>query len=212
MTTTFHDSHLDTLMKLKALAEKHGMKIRFGTSNDLTIETDLSLLEDHVATEILEDLNEYYHDIVDGEIIMTEERLWFELYDPQPKEKYGKYHTMTYFKKDVSLRLRDDWESALDQAKEDYGFNQDSDEDDEDSESDVDTDAIENIDKLIKFIQDNTGDWQGLSFGSHPTIINGFRNKEEVRDGRVYRDGMALHFFTELVCQYLNEPMIHNTY
>lgn len=212
MNTTFHDAHLETLLKLIALAEKHGMKIRFGTTNEFKVEADLTLLEDHVATEILEDLGEYYHDIVDGEIMMTEETLWFELFDPQPKENYGKYHTMTYMKKDVSFRLRNDWEDALEKAKEDYGFNQDSDEDDEDSESDVDTDAIQNIDKLIKFIQENSGDWQGVSFGNHPTIIYGFGNKEKVEDGRVYRDGMALNFFTELVCEFLNEPMIHNTY
>lgn len=212
MTTTFHDAHLETLLKLIALAEKHGMKIRFGTTNEFKVEADLTLLDDYVATEILEDLGEYYHDIVDGEIMMTEETLWFELYDPQPKENCGKYHTMTYMKKNVAFRLRNDWEDALEKAKEHYGFNQESDEDIEESESDVDTNAIQNIDNLIKYIQDNSGDWQGVSFDNNPTIIYGFGNKEKVEDHRVYRDGMALNFFTELVCEFLNEPMIHNTY
>jgi len=59
MTTTFHDAHLETLVKLIALAEKHGMKIRFGTTNEFKVEADLTLFEDHVSTEILEDLGEY---------------------------------------------------------------------------------------------------------------------------------------------------------
>lgn len=210
MTTTFYDSHLDTLVKLKALAEKHGMKIRFGTTNDFKVERDLSMLDEYVATEILEDLDDYYHDIVDGEIMRSEETLWFELYDPQPKEKQPKYHVMTYKKLDISFRLKDDWDTALDNAKLDYGYQEDL-SDDED-ESDVDLNAIENIDKLIKFIEDKQGDWQGVSFSSSPTLIYGFGNSETVTDHRVYRDGMALHFFTELVCEYLKEPMIHNTY
>lgn len=40
MTTSFYDSHLDTIVKLKALADKHGMKIRFGTTSSLKVDTE----------------------------------------------------------------------------------------------------------------------------------------------------------------------------
>jgi len=210
MTTTFHDTHMDTLMKLKALAEKHGMKIRFGTTNDFKVDCDLSMIDEYVATEIPEVLEEYYHDIIDGEIMRTEETLWFELYEPQHEEKQPKYHVMTYKKLDISFRLQDDWDAALVAAKLEYGYSEDD--CDGEDESDVDLDAIENIDKLIKLIDDNQGDWQGVSFGDSPTLIDGFGNPERITDHRVYRDGMALAYFTELVCEYLNEPMIHNTY
>lgn len=46
----------------------------------------------------------------------------------------------------------------------------------------------------------------------NPTIIHGFGNKEKVEDYRVYRSGMALKFFGDLVCDYLNEPRIQRTY
>ena len=199
MTTSFYDSHLDTIVKLKALADKHGMKIRFGTTSSLKVDTDLSLLDGHIATEILNELDEHYYDIIDGEIIKTDESMWFELYDPQPKEKCGKFHTMVYEDIDISFRVRDDWQNELDNIKLEY-------------QGDEDDDAIENIDRLIRFIDDNCQEWQVVNFGSRPTKIYGFGNDKEIIDGRVYRDGMALHFFTELVCEYLKEPMIHNTY
>lgn len=45
-----------------------------------------------------------------------------------------------------------------------------------------------------------------------PTIIHGFGYKSEHKDFRVYRSGMALKFFSDLVCKYLKEPMIERTY
>ena len=183
MTTTFHDTHMDTLMKLKALAEKHGMKIRFGTTNDFKVDCDLSMIDEYVATEIPEVLEEYYHDIIDGEIMRTEETLWFELYEPQHEEKQPKYHVMTYKKLDISFRLQDDWDAALVAAKLEYGYSEDD--CDGEDESDVDLDAIENIDKLIKLIDDNQGDWQGVSFSDSPTLIDGFGNPERITDHRV---------------------------
>lgn len=45
-----------------------------------------------------------------------------------------------------------------------------------------------------------------------PTIINCFGNKETVTDFRVYRSGMALKFFGDLVCDFLGEPRIERVY
>lgn len=59
------------------------------------------------------------------------------------------------------------------------------------------------------------GGYDGLDFYSYshsPTIIHGFGYKKEHTDYRVYRSGMALKFFGDLVCKYLKEPMIARTY
>lgn len=207
MNINFNDAHVKTLVKLTALVEKHGMKIRFGTTSNSKVSDDLSMLDEYFPKKILENLYENYADIIDGEIMMDENTLWFELYDPQPNEKFGKYHVMTYFKKDITFRLNSDWESTLEDAIDDYYADID-----DNQEDDIDTEAIQNIRNMIEFIQNRTGDWLGVSFQECPTIINGFGNEKEVRNHTVYREGMALHFFTKLVCSYLEEPMINNTY
>ena len=38
MIAEFYSAHLDTLCELKALAEKHGCKLSFGTRNDFSAE------------------------------------------------------------------------------------------------------------------------------------------------------------------------------
>lgn len=199
MNTTFHDSHLDTLIKLKALVEKHGMKIRFGTRDENQVEANVYLLDDFVDKEILETLSDNYYEITNGEVILTDETLWFELYEEMPGEKYPKYHSMTYTERNVSFKLEIDWREQLEYIshyKDDY-----SDE------------YYESFNKLIDFISENNyNDIDVVVFSKQTTTIRGFGNKEPITDGRVYREGMALHFFTELVCNYLKEPMINNTY
>ena len=59
------------------------------------------------------------------------------------------------------------------------------------------------------------GGYEGLdfySYSSSPTIIRGFGYKKEHTDHRVYRSGMALSYFSDLVCKYLKEPKIERTY
>ena len=200
MTIAFYDAHMRTLTKLNEIAEKHGMRIRFGTRSDFTCEADATLLNDFIENDTPDCLNEYYHEIIDGKIMMTENRMWFELYEPRPTEKSGKYHVMTYVQSSVGFRLQDDWEESLENVKDDF------DEDDEEEN-------INNINKLINFINDSMGDgWQGIDFSDSPTIINGFGNETKVVDYRVYREGMALKFFGDLVCDYLEEPRIVESY
>lgn len=50
------------------------------------------------------------------------------------------------------------------------------------------------------------------NFNNSPTIIHGFNNQEEITDHRVYRAGMALSYFSDLVCDYLREERIVRTY
>lgn len=49
-------------------------------------------------------------------------------------------------------------------------------------------------------------------YSDSPTIISGFGNKERIEDYRVYRSGMAVKFFGDLVCDYLGEERVVRTY
>lgn len=105
------------------------------------------------------------------------------MYDPKPAEKHGEYHVMSYEHHNLDFQIVDDWEDEIDNEK---------------------------LEKELEDLLDGTHN--GIYLYSYPTHIRGFGNKEVITDGRVYREGMALHYFTELVCQYLNEPMFNNTY
>jgi len=211
MTTTFHDAHLDTLMKLKALAEKHGMKIRFGTKNNHSNDIDTDILNNFDVKQEFIDLlgNDDYIDIqeiINGDMNYSYECIWFELYEPpKNKEDKGKYHVMSYEQNHVNFWLHNDWQDDLDGAitetKPYMGEN--------DTRS---MERIKTIEALKEWLQEQNAEYNMISLNNAPTRIRGFGNEQPIVDGRVYRDGMALHYFTELVCEYLKEPMIYNTY
>jgi hypothetical protein len=207
MNKTFNDSHLDTLVKLKALAEKHGMKIRFGTTNSVSSDNGTSALEHYGINErFIELLDEYSDELIDGTIDSSEESIWFELYEPRPAERSGYYSVMSYWHYEVHFRLQKDWDDFIDRTIEEINEEY-ADEDSNDCDS-----RISEMEKFREWLQDNSTDYGDfVSFNSSPTKIRGF-GKEQEQSGLCYRDGMALHYFTELVCEYLKEPMIHNTY
>ena len=191
MTAEFYSAHLDTLCELKALAEKHGCKISFGArDNYSTEELDANdLLAVGVPSKIIDKLLnpfEYHFDVTD--IRTSYDELWFQLYDPNNEER--KYHVMAY--KQISVHF---------EVEPNYDFDS----------------YIEGNEKFIDWCEENQVDWNDddkfiFNLTDSPTIINGFGYKKEKKDYRVYREGMALHYFTELVCKYLKEPMIERTY
>ena len=192
MITEFYSAHLDTLCELKALAEKHGCKISFGTRSDFSTEELIAddLFAVGVPSKIIDKLLspfEYHFDVTN--IQTSYDELWFQLYDPSNEER--KYHAMTYKQIGVYFELEKDWDF------------------------DCDTEGNE---KFIEWCEENQVDCNDdddkfiFNLTDFPTIINGFGYKKEKKDYRVYREGMALHYFTELVCKYLKEPMIKRTY
>lgn len=192
MIVDFYSAHLDTLCELKALAEKHNCKISFGTRNDFsTEELDSSdLFAVGVPSKIIDRLtNPFdYHFSIEN-VKTSYDELWFQLYDPNNEKR--KYHVMAYKQIGVYFELEKDWDF------------------------DCDTKGNE---KFIEWCEENQADWNDdddkfiFNLTDSPTIINGFGYKKERKDYRVYREGMALHYFTELVCKYLKEPMIVRTY
>ena len=117
------------------------------------------------------------------EVMSTCDRVWFELVIGR------EYHTLTY-RQDSTYFY---WE----RDNSGYFYRE------------------EPTEELIKLCEekDDLGyaDRYSVDLYYQPTIIYGF-GAEPVKDFRVYRSGMALKFFADLVCDYLGEPRIDRVY
>lgn len=58
-------------------------------------------------------------------------------------------------------------------------------------------------------IEGNNGLFQ---YNDSPTTIWIKGRKEPIKDYRVYRPGMALKYFSDIICEHFNEPQIEETY
>ncbi len=188
MNVTFSSTHLETLSDLQRLAEKHNCKISFGCYSGTDEQVNNEVLRENGASEeIIEKIsNGWEYDISINNIQTTNEQIWFQLYDPEGKKQYNvmSYHeSRTYF-----------------EVEFDYDFEE------------------ENNKDLVEWLKEHKVDWNYdkdkyiICLDSTPTVVNGFGYEEEHKDYRVYREGMALHYFAELVCKYLKEPVIKRTY
>lgn len=188
MNTTFSSTHLETLVDLQKLAEKHNCKISFGCYSNTNKEIDNDVLEENEASEeIIDKLDSGYRQGISvNNIQSTNEQVWFQLYDPNGEKHYN---VMTYYENRTYFEVEFD-----------YDFEEDNNKD------------------LVEWLQEHNADWNDdkdkyiICLDSAPTIITGFDYEEEHKDCRIYREGMALHYFTELVCDYLKEPMINRIY
>ena len=190
MNIIFSSTHMETLVDLQKLAEKHNCKISFGcysNTNKEEINSDI-LRENDASEEIIEKLlNGWQYNLSINNIENMDEQIWFQLYDSNVGEKH--YNVMTYNENRIYFEVEFD-----------YGFEE------------------ENNKDLVEWLEEHNVDWNDdndkyiICLTGAPTVINGFGYEEEHRDYRVYREGMALHYFTELVCDYLKEPIIKRTY
>lgn len=184
MNIDFGSNHMQTLADLQALAEKHNCKITFGFYSNSDHELDDDVLEKHGFTE------EMREELRDSDLMLikdctsTFEKVWFELL-----ESNGKSNTMAYIQSGTYFIA--ELEDSFYREKE---------------ASDELIAKLEERDEMYY-----TGQYT-INLSHNPTIIYGFGNKEKVEDYRVYRSGMALHFFSNLVCDYLNEPRIKRVY
>ena len=185
MNLFFSTAHLNTLTKLKEMAEKHNCKIvfsiRYGCNRDLDDET-LKLCK--VDKRIIDKFNyPEKHSITIEDYLSSESKICFEFYD---NEKH-KCYTMSFVELECFFRIEKDFD--YDEQKEKF---------------------------LEKFIEENRVDWSEdeilMNFRTCPTIIYGFGYKKRHIDYRVYRPDMALKYFGDLVCKYLKEPYIKETY
>ena len=183
MHVMFTETHLETLCELKALAEKHNCSIRFGVHNSSGF-IDYEKFIGY-SKNIIEELQK--HGVFcDGTQQGTLTDLWFELFDPNNAKRY--YHGLRYSK---GLQVVE------------YKFDDDIDDDNPLSK------------EAEKFLEDNhykefaDCEQKILYVSFSETKISGFEKQEHPN---VYREGMALKFFGDLVCDYLGEERIVRTY
>lgn len=179
MNIEFYTEHLQTLCELKELADKHGCSIYFGVNQSTANE---SLEEfDGYTEEIYQELyDKGYFDNWRGDVTT----IWFELYDPNNKDK--KYHSLSYSDGDRCVTYKKYCDEDLSEQTE-------------------------------AFVRENLLSWQDYNIDDelllyariYGTKMAGFPNQE---CPNVYRSGMALKFFGDLVCDYLKEPRIIRTY
>lgn len=186
MNIDFYASHTDTLADLIKIAEKHDCKITFGffSSTERTIDEDI-LERSGLAGDLVEEMNVK---MTISDASSSFDKVWFELFDKNTKT----HNTMAYIESSTYFSVEKDGE---------FVFRCDE---DKPSES------------LIEWLEEHDEFYRADEYIVHesynPTIIHGFGNKERVEDYRVYRSGMALKFFGDLVCDYLNEPRINRVY
>lgn len=186
MNIEFYTSHVETLADLTKLAKKHNCRINFGVNTSHEEEIDVDILKRHGFTdELFEELKDKMTVTFASSSFDT---VWFELAD----KATGTYSTMTYTESGTYFTVEKLGEL-------DFRFDED-----------------ETSEELIAWLEDHDELWDTDMYTIHqhhnPTVIYGFGNEERVEDFRVYRSGMALKYFSDLVCDYLKEPRIERVY
>ena len=181
MNIEFTSAHMETLMELKALAEKHGCRITFGVNSFAGVDPEFEEFDGY-TDEIYEELND--KGIFSNCVIYTTQ-FWFQFYDPNNKKI--QHHFLEYSAGNQTVTY------------EPYTF--------------------EELSKEAKeFLEENRAEWDDnyliddkvvLFKRLGGTTINGF---EGLKKPNVYREGMALKFFGDLVYDYLKEERIVRTY
>lgn len=178
----FSSTHVETLCDLQALAKKHNHRISFSCDYSHSDELNTELLLKNNIPEHMIEILEDEDCVENIETISQSSRLWFALMD----NKSDTTHTMEYRQETMYFVFR-----ILD--PEEY--------------------SMESFtDYCYQTFEEGFDDTFYDGFTHYPTIIQGFGNKEKIIDNRVYREGMALKFFGDLVCDYLGEPRIKRVY
>lgn len=182
MDFEFYESHIKTICDLQALAEKHNCVLAFGTRNN-SLDREI---DESFLKEYLDCPEDIAKEICEKcyfeEVRGDYTNSFFELYD-KTKEKYN---ILTYFTLSVAFKI-ETWDDLSTKAKEWLFDNCKNDEyryaDDDEYFMFVDTSKEE---------------------------VHGFEDIK--KEGHIYRPGIMLAVFTQLVCDYLGEERIKRTY
>lgn len=184
MNISFGGNHMDTLADLMRLVEKHNCCIRFGFDASSEREIDKDILKRYGFSDEL--FSEMDDKMTISDCQSTFSKIWFELYD----KTANKTNTFAYIESDTYF--------SVEKISEfDFRYENPSNELEEWLEE---YDECWDIDNYI------------INKAYNPTIIYGFGNEKRIEDFRVYRSGMALKYFSDLVCDYLREPRIDRCY
>ena len=193
MNVYLSSTHLDTLCKLKEIAAKHNCVISCGfqTDSDDCFNADILKAND-ISPEIIKTLETMYENNDLDDCKRNFEQTYFALHE-KASDDVTHTHTMYYNEEFLGFCIKD-YTSLI------YSY-VDNDENQIDALEDFAQEMSANNDSVCPF----------FNFNYCPTIINGF-GLGHVEDERVYRQGMALKYFADLVCDYLKEPRIIATY
>lgn len=186
MNIDFCNSHMETLADLMKIAEKHNCTITFGVTSHGDREIDDDVLKKNGFKAEL--LTELYEKMEVKDAASTFDKVWFQLHEKDTKT----CHTMAFIE-NITYAI-------VEKIDECHIWS------DDENPSDELIAKLEELDELLEI-----GVYT-INQSYNPTIIYGFGNKEKVEDFRVYRPGMALKFFGDLVCDYLKEPRIQRYY
>lgn len=183
MNIDFATPHMETLSDLMKLAKKHNCGIAFGFASSPEQEIDEDILKKNGFTDDL--IEEMKDKMTIDDAASSFDKLWFELFD----RNNNTHHSMTYIESGTYFVL----------PKDNYYLFSEG--------------ISEELEKLLdEHDEFYRPDEYVIHESYNPTIIHGFGNKEKIEDFRVYRSGMALKFFGDLVCDYLKESRIARCY
>ena len=183
MDVYFGSVHLQTLCDLEKLANKHNYFIHFGVNQHNSEDVDIES-DFGCSPEIIQELDE--KGSFDGEKSKYEAtELWFQLFDSNNKS----YHRLMYIEGyEMAVYTVDKFEELSDEKE--------------------------------NFLESISGDDCGYNPYCDPDIRTLYRSFDKTKIAgfpgqerpSVYREGMALKFFGDLVCDYLGEERIARTY
>lgn len=186
MNVHFTSTHINTICELNELAKKHGCRLYISAGNHRNSNSDAV----NEIFEFLRDANDHENDL--------------ELTDDMIEELIDYYDfENAYFSADnVCFELLEGNKShSLTYFLYEMGFY-------------TDVNPYDKWQELSKEAED----WAFENFDSSyfyketdKTIIRGFEGVDTTKVN-VYREGMALKFFGDLVCDYLKEPRIEKVY
>ena len=181
MNITLGQTHIKTLTKLQAIAEKHNCSISFGTNDHTDLEADFEDFKDYYDGLTEKICSEIVDNLQANSVRLFISNYWFELYDGNKK----KYNNLTYTIIEGYAEFDEDYNS--------------------DDISEETQEFIENNMKEYDYIGPT------LEFNSSKQNIRGFDGVDKSQIN-VYREGMLLKFFGDLVCDYLGEEKIVEVY
>lgn len=183
MNFEFYDAHIKTICDLQKLVEKHNCKLAFGTRNSsFNGEIDESFLKEYLNCS--EDIaKEICEKCCFEEIRGDYTNSFFELYD-KTKEKYNALTSLTL---SVFFKIEICDDDLSTKAKNWLLNNSQNDEYGYDNN------------KYLMFVVDTTKE-----------KVYGFDGIK--KEGWIYRPGIMLAVFTQLVCDYLGEERIVRIY
>ena len=184
----FNFEHIDTIHDLCELAKKHNCKIRIDVCEDNVSVDDwkdciLSYLENKEGmSEQMRKEFEFNYDL--DNLFYKHDYVTFELVDMKDKENW-KHQFLQFHEIEFYFTFNENHKRYLD-------------------------DYCEISQELDDWLEENVEYDDFLGMHNQYTVVSGF--KKQKTEVNVYREGMALKFFGDLVCDYLKEPRIVRCY